>query len=333
MRKGWILSNIRLKLATYALMNLVAASCSFKLEPLHPETVDAGKRAALRDELLALQDQQGVRLAHINNYWIKVVSLEQLKNDVRLYAECFGQTRFLLVDVSPSGTRFVGSTDYGLSIFSLDGREQWRSKPIGGTITSLALALTGTKIAFRTSAGLFMIRSGADQPVQVVVGQSEAGLDKAPEDPRSTIDWSPDAEELVYSQAGEVRVYNVASGRSRVVGRGLDPTWSPNGQWIAFRLRERGATLVGRNGIRRIMQDQEVIGPLRWTPDSKYIACGQNYYKAGWFTAINAESTSRVVAYRLSDGAQYPVLDPWSREGREFEWVKTNRKWACYSGK
>jgi hypothetical protein len=82
------------------------------------------------------------------------------------------------------------------------------------------------------------------------------------------------------------------------------------------------------------MPNRELMGPLRWSPDSRYILCEQNYYKPSLVTALVGGSasgaTSRVVVYRVSDGAEYPVLDPWTAEGREFEWIKTPRKWACH---
>src|SRR5258706_12513657 len=105
----------------YVLMNLVVSSCSFKLEPLHTETVDTEKRDELRQELLALQDQQGIRLAHINNNWIKLVDFGQL-NAAHVYYDCFGKARFLGVGVSGLGTQFVGLTDDGLAVISSEVR-------------------------------------------------------------------------------------------------------------------------------------------------------------------------------------------------------------------
>jgi len=50
--------------------------------------------------------------------------------------------------------------------------------------------------------------------------------------------WSPDGKRLVYRMDGGVRLYELDNDRSDAIAKGTDPTWSPDGNWIAFRDRE-----------------------------------------------------------------------------------------------
>ena len=50
--------------------------------------------------------------------------------------------------------------------------------------------------------------------------------------------WSPDGKQLVYQKDDAVRLYELDNDRSDAIAKGTIPTWSPDGNWIAFRDRE-----------------------------------------------------------------------------------------------
>lgn len=131
------------------------------------------------------------------------------------------------------------------------------------------------------------------------------------------LSWSPDGAALVVSLGGEVRMYDLPSKTYKSLGRGLDPTWSPDGRWIAFRTGDGRAILVKTETwiSHEIIQTRKVLYGLQWSPDSRYVLFSE-HYSSGFC------STTRLVVYRISDGATQPVLSPclgWTN--RDFGWV------------
>jgi WD40 repeat protein len=47
--------------------------------------------------------------------------------------------------------------------------------------------------------------------------------------------WSPDGNQIVYSSYDSVRVFDLKTGKIRILAKGSDATWSSDGNWVAFR--------------------------------------------------------------------------------------------------
>lgn len=96
-------------------------------------------------------------------------------------------------------------------------------------------------------------------------------------------DWSPDARRVVFMRDGHIYTVDVSTEEIRHVADGLRPTWSPDGQEIAF--------VAGRNvgispnrpvdldvirpdgsGRRTIVADFPAIDTIAWSPDSSQLA-------------------------------------------------------------
>ncbi len=48
------------------------------------------------------------------------------------------------------------------------------------------------------------------------------------------VSWSPDSRRLVYDCRGEIRVWDLETGKITKIADGHLPAWSPSGDWIAF---------------------------------------------------------------------------------------------------
>jgi Tol biopolymer transport system component len=46
--------------------------------------------------------------------------------------------------------------------------------------------------------------------------------------------WSPEGKEIVYATDGHVTIQKLGESKATTVAVGTDPTWSPDGNWIAY---------------------------------------------------------------------------------------------------
>jgi TolB protein len=112
------------------------------------------------------------------------------------------------------------------------------------------------------------------------------------------ITWSPDGSQLAvtfFTQPGPTQIAVVPLGgaarqNSRLLtslsGGAIDPSWSPDGAWLAFAGHDGYATeifVVRPDGtaVTRLTSDGQLARSPAWSPDGKQLAFLTN--RTGWF--------------------------------------------------
>jgi hypothetical protein len=279
-------------------------------------TVRPSSRESVREELIRRQTQTGISLASFG-FGLNVVLF-----DKRTLVQIPIPTGFALVSgaFSRDGTeiilsRFSLSASDSLELLRTDGSDL-RELPFTHTgdvpshFESLCWSYDKSRLAVGVHLGfpelkleILNLGSGVDQTVAPSVKELTSQC------------WSPDDKKIVYEAGDGVRIYEVGGDKSSTLlaPGGKDPTWSPDGNWIAFR---DGNTFyeIRPDGQdkRKLLHRRDVYSPLWWSPDSRFAA-----YVALARFAIDDVYELRV--RRLEDNS-----DDWVAEGQiagEYQWV------------
>jgi hypothetical protein len=131
--------------------------------------------------------------------------------------------------------------------------------------------------------------------------------------------WSPDDKQIVYESQGNVRIAELGKDGSTTLAKGKTPTWSPLGDWIAFRDDDTYYSLhLGEVTPKKLFYRKRAASGLYWSLDARFVA----YVVEDRF-ALDVESYS-VRVRRLADNSDDRVAEA-AGAGAGGQWV-TNKE-------
>ena len=203
-------------------------------------------------------------------------------------------------DLSPDGKKIVFASNrdgtYRLYVVNVDGSGLARLTDGPAGDLSPKWSPDGKRIAFARAAGLMVMDSDGSNTRQVMEPQLEATAPPCKEG-AFVGGWSPDGEQLTFYAAnvtesvGQVCTINVDGSGLTVVaseppGYHVEPAWSPDGQWIAYRFIDGGnheIYIVKPDGSSRANLTNHPAADIEpdWSPDGKWIAFASD--RTGFF--------------------------------------------------
>jgi hypothetical protein len=282
----------------------------------------------LRAELADLQEKTGLTLAQVDYFGVDLVSFEKRSGLPVVPLHNFKQVRGFL---SPDG-EYLGlglpdkSSRKRLAIVRRDGSKLYEYPELEDpgyvcwSQDKSKLVLSASIPAEPHKSGLILLdlKTGATRPIE-----AEAFAE--------TQCFSPDGGAIVYQSNfsmdkhhyhGDVKIYDLASGTSHDISRGLYPTWSPRGEIAYLDDDSRTYFLIGPvDGVKkRLFKSSSAYSALWWSPDARFVA--YNVLCCIWKSLLYVADIGRLRVRRLEDNAD-DWVDEVSWNSGSYGWIQS----------
>lgn len=134
---------------------------------------------------------------------------------------------------------------------------------------------------------------------------------------RAKLSWSPDGKQLVAEvqngdQPEKISVADLGKGDVKVIGKGVDPAWSPTGKWIVyFDVKRQKCVLVHPDGTgtrvvrnlgRKLLQYRMFGYGAAWSPDGRQLLLNEMKGEGGNIDVMLLDLASGKVTRKSKDG-------------------------------
>jgi hypothetical protein len=227
---------------------------------------------------------------------------------------------------SSDGQAIVGLMGLQLVVLNQNFETLWKIRPSNPNIWRLALSPSRTQVAF------ISLVSGSKFALGIVDASGKeqhlANLDRGDNDGSWGLSWSPESDRLVYGRNGEVKIIDVVARSSLTVGEGFEPTWSPDGKWIAYRRRDGRAELY--NLARRVpvllAGGVKITSSVHWAQDSEHVMVVEHSQEKTLSKAACPLET-RFIVYGPTDRSRKEIFITCMLRDWSFDWISDPAKW------
>lgn len=144
------------------------------------------------------------------------------------------------------------------------------------------------------------------------------------------LSWAPSGDRFTYVRDGHVYMYTLATGNSAFLTDGDDVSWSPKGDWIAFRGTGHEARIVdpGSGAVKRPMPGRTILHGFAFSPDGQFLLFSE--LAGSWIdyvsTFFTCQSFTRFAVLNLASGDSTVVYRACMGEQTNgYAWVRVSR--------
>jgi Tol biopolymer transport system component len=216
-----------------------------------------------------------------------------------------------------------------MGVYSVRDRT-WKQYGDFETVGSAAFSPDGNKVAFTMNRGCTV--TICDKGLMIL--DLETGQMKPVPGPGSNsvfwitqLSWSPDGNFLAGTVQGpggrliseQIVVIDIATGAVKTIAEGSDPSWSPEGDWIAYAWTVQCMIIHPDGTGARSVLDKEhkwmnypLDPPIVWSPDGERLLLNQQKFLGGHNRVIMVDLATGHVIRKSKDGEVVSGWVPYS---------------------